>query len=122
MNRPFSETCRPGGVRRQQEAMLSHTEHIIIALGAGMGIGLFYFAGLWRTVRLLCGHPRPFRLLALSYAGRLLPAMGGFYLLLRDGWLYLAAALAGFILVRTALMKILGKFSFLPWKGAAVWK
>jgi hypothetical protein len=48
--------------------------------------------------------------------------MGGFYLLLSDGWLYLAAALAGFILVRTALMKILGKFSFLPWKGAAVWK
>jgi F1F0 ATPase subunit 2 len=96
--------------------------NILLPLITGVIIGLLYFAGLWQTVERLNDSPRPYRLLALSYTGRMAMATGGFYLILVNGWVQLAAALAGFLMARTVLMKILGKVSSGPWKGAIVWK
>ena len=95
---------------------------ILIPLVAGGLIGVLYFSGLWQTVRRLPDAPRPWRLLAVSYLQRLVLALGGFYLLMDGAWERLAAAVAGFIVVRVVMTKFLGKITSPAVKGAAVWK
>ena len=102
---------------------MNHFLHrIMIPLAAGGLIGFLYFLGLWRTVRRLPVTPRPWRLLAGSYLLRIVFALGGFYLLMDGAWERVAAAVAGFIIVRTVMTKRLGTLSSLPRKGAVAWK
>jgi len=102
--------------------MLNLSGQILLPLSAGAGMGFLYFAGLWQTVQRLAVSPRPARLLAASYVGRLSLAGGVFYLALAQGWAPLCAALSGFLLARTVLLKMLGKISLLPGKGDGLWK
>jgi F1F0 ATPase subunit 2 len=95
---------------------------LLVPLFAGGLLGLFYFAGLWQTLQRLPGARHPWRLLGLSYAGRLAVALGGFYLLMDGTWERLATAVVGFLLVRTLMIRGLGPKENLSPKGAPAWK
>ncbi|MCF8062917.1 MAG: ATP synthase subunit I [Deltaproteobacteria bacterium] len=74
----------------------------LFAFAAGLGIGGFYFAGLWWTVRRLPGVRHPAAWVAGSFMVRAGLSLLGFYGILQGGWPMLPASLAGFILVRLA--------------------
>jgi len=81
--------------------MVSPTAYAL-AFTAGLGIGGFYFAGLWWTVRRLPLVRRPAAWVLGSFVVRAGLSLLGFYGVLQGGWPMLAASLAGFILVRLA--------------------
>jgi len=74
----------------------------LFAFAAGLGIGGFYFAGLWWTVRRLPLARSPALWVLGSFVLRAGLSLLGFYGVLQGGWPLLASSLAGFILVRLA--------------------
>jgi F1F0 ATPase subunit 2 len=76
-----------------------------MALAAGVALGLFYFGGLWLTLRLL----PPSRYAGLLVSGSLLVRMGitlpGFYLVMGGRAERLVACLLGFIAARVLLAR-----------------
>lgn len=66
----------------------------------GLGIGLFYFGGLWWTLVHLPHRVRPGIWLAASYLFRVSIALFGFWLIMRKSLVALFFSLAGFILMR----------------------
>jgi F1F0 ATPase subunit 2 len=76
-----------------------------MALAAGVGLGLFYFGGLWLTLRLLPSS----RYAGLLVSGSLLLRVGvtlpGFYLVMGGQVERMAACLLGFILARVLLAR-----------------
>lgn len=82
--------------------MLIDTLNGILALLSGAILGVFYFVGLWWTVRQL-GSSRYVALLFISsMLFRTSAVVVGFYYILGDNWLRLVAGMIGFILVRVA--------------------
>ncbi|HPC85316.1 MAG TPA: ATP synthase subunit I [Smithellaceae bacterium] len=80
-----------------------------LMLVAGMALGALYFAGLWQTVKRLGQAQGRARLLMVSLVVRLSVLLTVFYFLLQGGhWERLAAALAGFVLMRKILEHRLG--------------
>lgn len=79
--------------------------HIALALVAGALIGVFYFAGLWWTIRQLPGRARPGLWLLGSYVVRGGGALCGFYLVMGENGIRLLTALAGFFVVRTLFVR-----------------
>ncbi len=77
-------------------------------LAAGMLVGAFYFGGLWWTVRRVVRARRPGLLLLASYWLRTAVAMGLFYVIMKGDWLRLVVCLAGFLLMRQMLTRVLG--------------
>jgi F1F0 ATPase subunit 2 len=77
---------------------------LLLALGAGAGLGAVFFAGLWWTVARLGRTRRPGLLLAGSLLLRMAFALGGFYLVARAGWRPLLSCLLGFLLARAAVV------------------
>ncbi|MGE0459773.1 MAG: ATP synthase subunit I [Vicinamibacterales bacterium] len=76
------------------------------AFAAGGGVGLAYFAGLWLTVRALPAARNPALLVFGSFLTRFGVAATTFVLLVRaGGWRWMAAALAGFVLARTLIIR-----------------
>ncbi|MCK9262727.1 MAG: ATP synthase subunit I [Deltaproteobacteria bacterium] len=82
---------------------------LVLALTAGMGLGLVYFLILWFTVQRLCSSSTPGRLMISSYAARLALVLPGFYFIMDHRWERIAATLAGFIIVRAILTRLLGR-------------
>ena len=76
----------------------------VLALGAGIMLGLFFFGGLWWTVRKGVSSRQP----ALWFFGSLLLrtsiTLAGFYLVGRDHWQRLLSCLCGFVIARLAVM------------------
>jgi F1F0 ATPase subunit 2 len=73
-----------------------------------MGLGIFYFAGLWLTVRKLPTARRPFWMGFLGFCGRLAVVLTGFYFLMGGRWERLIVSLVAFVAVRTVLVRIWG--------------
>lgn len=78
------------------------------ALAAGIGLGIFYFCGLWLTVRKLPTARRPLVLSLGSFLARLAVVLVGFYFVMDGRWDRLVVCLLGFIGVRAVLLKIWG--------------
>jgi F1F0 ATPase subunit 2 len=78
---------------------------------AGLALGIFYFTALWRTVRKLPDTLSPLKLVLGSFVLRLLVVLPGFYFIMDGHWERLAAALAGFVLVRAILVRRYGRVS-----------
>lgn len=77
---------------------------LMLALLAGLALGLLYFGGLWLTVRRLARTRRPAPLFALSLLLRMALTLAGFYLVMDGSWQRMLACLAGFIAVRQLLV------------------
>jgi len=73
------------------------------ALLAGIGLGLFYFGGLWLTVQRLPTIRHPALLMLGSFLMRTLVALLGFYVVMNGSWARLLVCLAGFLAIRTLL-------------------
>lgn len=81
---------------------------LMLALAAGIGLGMFYFGGLWLTVRRLPTTRRPAFLSLLSFFGRLGVVLFGFYLVMGGHWERLLVCLSGFLGVRIILVRLWG--------------
>lgn len=81
---------------------------ICIALGMGTTLGLFYFGGLWWTLKGIHQRSRPFVFLALSYLLRTGFCLVGFWIVLRQGIFALIISLIAFALVRFFLTRKIG--------------
>ena len=78
---------------------------LLLALVAGLLLGLVFFGGLWWTVRrgLTAGHP------ALLFVGslvlRMAVAVGGFWWVSDGQWDRLLACLVGFLVARLVITR-----------------
>src|SRR5690625_2455884 len=59
---------------------------LLLALVAGLGLGLFYFGGLWLTVQRLGRTRNPTLLFAFSLLVRTALAVWGMYLVMGGSW------------------------------------
>ena len=83
-------------------------ETLILSLLAGGVLGLFFFGGLWITVRKGMQATVPAAWFLLSFLVRLAVALAGFYSIATLGeWQHLALALLGFIVARMVLTRII---------------
>jgi len=80
---------------------------IVFALAAGVALGMFFYGGLWLTVRALITSAHPVLLSVASFWGRTLAVVGGFLLVANGRWTSAVAALAGFIAGRAILSIVL---------------
>ena len=78
---------------------------IALAGGAGVLIGLFYFSGLWWTVKKLPFRQKPALWMFGSLLVRLAVVLPAFYLAAGGDWVRFAACLAGFIAARMVLVR-----------------
>lgn len=84
---------------------------LLLYLVLGATLGLFYFGGLWLTVRRAVGADRPKTWLALSFVGRLAIVGIGFYAIIQSAgiqWSGIAASVLGFVGARFVLVRRLG--------------
>ncbi len=81
-------------------------EPLMLALSFALGaiLGLFYFYGLWFTLRRLPGSKQPALLSLGSFLGRSAICILGFYLILGSGLEALISSVIGFILVKVVLI------------------
>ena len=77
---------------------------IALSLAAGLGLGLVYFGGLWLTVRRVATTRRPVLLFAGSFVLRTVLVVAGMYLVMDGSWQRMLACLAGFIIMRQAVL------------------
>lgn len=77
---------------------------LLLALVAGLGLGLIYFGGLWLTVQQLGSTRSPTLLFAVSFVVRTALIVGGMYLVMDNSWQRMLACLAGFIIVRQVML------------------
>jgi F1F0 ATPase subunit 2 len=78
---------------------------LALALLVGAGLGLFFFGGLWLTLRRLPTARRPALLVFGSLFIRLIVTVFGFYLVMGGSWERLIACMVGFILMRLFLVR-----------------
>lgn len=78
---------------------------LVLSLGAGIGLGIFYFCGLWLTVRRLTTARRPVLMSLSSFFGRLAVVLLGFYFVMGGRWERLIACLVGFLAVRVVVVR-----------------
>jgi len=76
-----------------------------LVFGAGIVLGLFYFGGLWLTVRRIPSTRRPGLLSFASFVVRTAAAMLDFYVVMGGRWERLLIALAGFLVFRTVAVR-----------------
>ena len=79
---------------------------LALAVAAGTLLGIFFFAGLWWTVRKGAASRRPALLFLSSLLLRTCIVVVGFYFVLGDDWRRLLAGLLGFIVARLAVMRV----------------
>ncbi len=86
-------------------------EHLlpIFSFTFGIGLGVFFFGGLWLTMNRLQRSQRPELLTLGSFLFRSLICILGFYLLVEIGLEALAFALVGFIITKMVMVGRLGR-------------
>ena len=76
----------------------------LCALGGG-ALGVFYFGGLWWTVRAIVGSPRSVFLQLASLSFRTAATLAGFYWVGGGDARRVLACLAGFVLARAVVAR-----------------
>jgi F1F0 ATPase subunit 2 len=71
-----------------------------LPIGAGLVLGVFFFGGLWWTVRKGLSSAQPALWFLFSLLLRIALTLAGFYLVAAGDWRRLLACLAGFIAAR----------------------
>jgi len=77
---------------------------MILSLASGVLFGLFYFIGLWLTLKHMPNSKQPALLGIGSFMGRSAVCLFGFYLISGNGLEAIAISLAGFIFSKVALI------------------
>lgn len=81
--------------------------HIALSFLMGGAIGLFFFVGLWITIRQMPGRRHPFLLAAISFVVRTLVVLALFYYLaVTARFEAILSALAGFIVMRIVILQL----------------
>lgn len=88
--------------------MSSKIIELVISVFAGSALGVFYFTGLWWTVRKLPLVRSPAILSLGSFLLRTAVVLAGFYLAMGGQWERLAACLVGFLAARLVLVRRFG--------------
>lgn len=89
--------------------MMVTAMEIILPAAAGAALGLFYYGGLWLTVRRLHDTTRPATLMLSSYFIRTALSLPVFYLAVRGGqWGRLLILTTAFLAMRMFLVYRLG--------------
>lgn len=88
--------------------MIDETAVLFLSFLAGIGIGLFYFGGLWLTLQRVPETAQPGGLIMLSYLVRTAVTLLLLFLVMGGHWPRLLAAVAGFLLARLTLIRRLG--------------
>lgn len=78
---------------------------ILFTVFAGFGLGVFFYGGLWITIRALPGSRHPTLLALGSFWGRTALVLGGLILVTGHRWQNAIACLAGFIVARIVLAR-----------------
>jgi F1F0 ATPase subunit 2 len=78
---------------------------LILALAAGAAVAVFYFGGLWLTVRSVVTSPRPALLTFGSFIARGVITVAIMVWIAQVHWQLLLAAMAGFVLVRVIITR-----------------
>ncbi|HDP24111.1 MAG TPA: ATP synthase subunit I [Deltaproteobacteria bacterium] len=78
---------------------------VLLAFCAGLGLGVFYFLGLWWTIQRLPDARSPGLLMLKSTVLRLAVVLPCFYLVMSGRWERMAFCLLGFILARMVLTR-----------------
>ncbi len=73
---------------------------LVLPLLAGVLLGMFFFGGLWWTIRTGVSSKQPAALFFFSLLLRTGIALAGFYFVARGDWRRVLACLLGFILAR----------------------
>jgi F1F0 ATPase subunit 2 len=81
---------------------------LVMSGGAGFGLGMFFFAGLWWTIRRSFSAQRPALLLLGSMLLRMAIVLAGFYLVSDGDWRRLLLCLLGVIIGRFTLTRFAG--------------
>lgn len=76
------------------------------AFASGIGLGVFFFAGLRWTVRKVISAKRPARLFLGSLLLRMSITLTGFYLVSDGHWQRLLLCLFGFFVARWAVLRL----------------
>ena len=79
---------------------------LLWALVEGVLLGVFFYAGLWWTVRRLSLVKHVGLLFLGSLLLRTAVVMLGFYFLLGDSWQHLLAGLGGFVVARVIVIRL----------------
>jgi F1F0 ATPase subunit 2 len=78
----------------------------VICLAVGTGLGIFYFGGLWLTVKMLPASRCPGLLALAGFVVRTAVVLGAFYLVMGGRWERLFASVLGFFIVRTVSVRL----------------
>lgn len=81
---------------------------MLIAFMIGIGMGSFFFGGLYVTTRWMLTAQHPGLLMWISMLLRFAWILVGLYWLAQDGWPAMLIALAGMMIVRTGMSRFLG--------------
>jgi F1F0 ATPase subunit 2 len=73
---------------------------LVLPLLAGVLLGMFFFGGLWWTIRRGVSSKQPAALFFFSVLLRTGIALAGFYIVARGDWRRVLSCLLGFILAR----------------------
>lgn len=92
------------------EAMAAAVLDLVGPFAVGVGTGIYFFVGLWWTVRRLPTTDHPALLMLGSFGGRTGGGLLAFYWVLEGlsggtPWTRLFASLLGFLLARTVLLQ-----------------
>jgi F1F0 ATPase subunit 2 len=79
---------------------MSESLSVILALVAGILLGMFFYGGLWWTVQRGISSKQPALLFAGSVVTRTLVVLAGFYFIARGDWHRIVACLLGFFVAR----------------------
>jgi F1F0 ATPase subunit 2 len=94
---------------------MNELNEVMLFLSAGFGLGIFYFGGLWLTVRFLPSVRIPVLLSTGSLFIRAGVSFGVLYLLIRGGEpMMLIPCIIGFVLVKIIMVLSIGRFRVVP--------
>jgi len=84
--------------------MTFYTVQLVAVFLTGAALGLFYFGGLWLTIRRIPNVQQPGMLLLVSYVVRIAVVMLAFFFVMAGEWERIIACLAGFLVMRTCMI------------------
>lgn len=95
--------------RKKQKVQDTMNDLIVWLLNgiAGLTLGIFFFGGLWWTLRQSLVSPRPLLWQLGSLLLRFGVVLSGFYFVADGMWQRMFACLAGFVVARIMLLRLL---------------